>query len=175
MNNNNVPTENTSVVIENTSVPIENTNIPTENTSVSTENTSIPTENKTVNTSVNLKIEYLFDKMLSNTEFSKKLEQSIENIMKDGKIDQFDIPDIIFIITDVLNQQSNLNVTIDDINELVEKLYRFIVAKYNLIPDPTQAANFDRLMASSIRLLLLQPKVKKACNSFLSKLNVCCK
>ncbi len=123
----------------------------------------------------NLKIEYLFDKMLMDTKFSARLQESIDSIMKDGKVDQYDIPEIIFIISDLLNQQPNVKLTANDLTDLVKKLYHFIVKKYNVIPDTTQAANFDRLLESSIRILMLQPNVQKACNSFIGKILGCCK
>lgn len=135
---------------------------------------------KTINIPIigNLKIEYLFDKLMLDPEFTKRLQVSINNIMKDGKIDQYDIPDMIFIITDILNQPTSMKIagelSADDIGDLVKTLYRFIVKKYNIIPDETQADNFNRLMESSIRLLMLQPKIKKACNFFLHKFKLCC-
>jgi len=123
----------------------------------------------------NLKIEYLFDKMLMDDNFSVRLQESINNIMKDGKIDQYDIPEIIFIISDLLNQQPNVKLTTNDVIDLVKRFYNFIINKYSLIPDPTQAANFDRLLESSIKILMLQPNIKKACNLFISKITGCCK
>jgi hypothetical protein len=132
-------------------------------------------EPRPIELNINLKIEYLFDKMLLNPDFSNRLKVSIDNIMRDGKIDQYDIPEIIFIISDILNQQPSLKLTSDDLVELVKKIYYFIVKKYNLIQDPIQEASFNRLIESSLRLLMIQPNIKKGCNFIIGKFNSCSK
>lgn len=122
-----------------------------------------------------LKISYLFDKLLTNDDFSKNLQKSIENIMRDGKIDQYDIPEIVFIITDLINNTPSITLTAENLSDLVKKLFEFIVKEYKLTIDETQMASFSRLIESSIKLVMIQPKIKDAVNKCCNRFNLFCK
>jgi len=39
--------------------------------------------------------------LTKNVSFLHKIDTTVKNIMKDGKIDHFDIPEIMFLITDL--------------------------------------------------------------------------
>ena len=82
--------------------------------------------------------------------------------MKDGKIDQNDIPEIVFIISSLLNKMpTKLNLSAENLSEIIKKLVNLVCKKYKLIPDETQQESFDRLLQSSIKLLLLNQTVVK--------------
>jgi hypothetical protein len=87
--------------------------------------------------------------------------------MRDGKIDQYDIPEIIFLITEIMNNSNVINkkLTADNLACLIKELYKFIEKQYNLVPDESQKAGFERLIDSCIKLILFQPKVKTAINN----------
>ena len=89
--------------------------------------------------------------------------------MKDGKIDQYDIPEMVFIITDLINNTPSITLTAENLSDLVKKLFEFIVKEYKLTPDETQMSNFSRLIESSIKLVMLQPKIKDAVNIILTQ------
>ena len=127
--------------------------------------------------SVNLKVAYLLDKLMLDEETSKRIKSSIDNIMRDGKVDQYDIPEILFLITDITTNSNVIHtkLTPEDLAALIKELYKFIERQYNLVPDETQKANFERLIDSSIKLILFQPKVKAAITGCLNKFNTCCK
>ncbi len=123
-----------------------------------------------------LSVFYILDKLLLEQDFAKKLESSIENIMKDGKIDQYDIPEIIYIISELITKTPSLNLSAENLSEVIKKLVDLICKKYKLIPDETQQESFDRLIKASVKLLLLNTHVQekaKKCWSFTSGL--CCK
>lgn len=111
---------------------------------------------------IEFKVAYLLDKIMLDDETSKCIKTSIDNIMRDGKIDKYDIPEILFVITDIMNNSSvvNTNLTADNLASLIKELYKFIEKQYNLVPDESQQAGFDRLIDSCIKLILFQPKVK---------------
>ena len=126
--------------------------------------------------STEFKVAYLLDKIMLDDKTSERIKTSIDNIMRDGKIDNYDIPEILFIITDIINNTNvNTKLTPENLASLIKELYKFIEKQYNLIPDETQKAGFDRLIDSCIKLILLQPKVKTAIKNCLNKFNVCCK
>jgi hypothetical protein len=122
-----------------------------------------------------LKVSYLMDKLLMDDAFSKTLQTHIENIMKDGKIDQYDIPDIVLIIGELLVKEPKLILTTELLSELIGDLIVFIIKKYQLKADDHQIENFDRLVESSIKLLMFQPKIKEKVNKCLNKCNIFCK
>ena len=127
--------------------------------------------------STDFKVAYLLDKLMLDDETSKCIKTSIDNIMRDGKMDQYDIPEIIFLITEIMNNSSvvNTKLTPENLASLIKELYKFIEKQYNLVPDESQKDGFDRLIDSCIKLVLFQPKVKTALKNSLNKLNMCCK
>jgi hypothetical protein len=111
----------------------------------------------------------VFRTLTTDEAFLKRVETSVTEIMKDGKIDQYDIPELILLISDVITQLPNASLTPDSFEALITLLYNFIVNKYNLIPTDGNTEGFKRLFESSMRLALLQPTVEKAmknCFSF---------
>ena len=108
------------------------------------------------------KVAYLIDKIMLDDVTTKCMKTSIDNILRDGKIDCYDIPEILFIITDIMNNSNVINAKLTDENlaSLIKELYKFIEKQYNLVPDENQKAGFERLIDSSIKLILFQPKVK---------------
>jgi hypothetical protein len=123
----------------------------------------------------NLKVSYLMDKLLMDDEFSKSLQSHIENIMKDGKINEYDIPDIVLIICELIAKEPKLTLTQELLSELIQELIVFIIKKYQLKAEDHQIDNFNRIIESSIKLIMFQPKIKEKVNKCLNKLNIFCK
>ncbi len=107
--------------------------------------------------------------------FSKTLQTHIENIMKDGKIDQYDIPDIVLVIGELLSKEPKLTLTSELLSELIQELIIFIIKKYQLKADEQQIDTFNRLVESSIKLIMFQPKIKEKVNGCLNRINIFCK
>ena len=126
--------------------------------------------------STDFKVVYLLEKLMLDDDTSKCIKASIDNIMRDGKIDQYDIPEIIFLITEIMNNSSvvNTKLTAENLASLIKELYKFIEKQYNLVPDESQKEGFDRLIDSCIKLVLFQQKVKTAVKKCFNKLNMCC-
>ena len=127
--------------------------------------------------STDFKVAYLLEKIMLDDETSKCIKTSIDNIMRDGKIDQYDIPEILLLITEIMNNSNvvNTKLTADNLTSLIKELYKFIEKQYNLVPDESQKEGFDRLIDSCIKLVLFQPKVKNTIKNCLNKFNMCCK
>jgi hypothetical protein len=102
-----------------------------------------------------------------NVEFLQKIDTTVKNIMKDGKIDQFDIPEIMLLITDLITNSEKSKVTIEELENSINMLYDYIMTHYKLFPeDPLQKESFERLFKMCIKLIIFQPKVNKSCKSF---------
>lgn len=102
------------------------------------------------------------------TSFHLRIDQAVKNIMKDGKIDVFDIPEIILLVTELIITPSTGKISADMLAEQISNLYDYIMTHYKLLPDDeTQKTNFKRLFDMSVKLVLLQPNIKNACKSCL--------
>ncbi len=113
----------------------------------------------------------VFQLLCDDSKFIARLETSIANIMKDNKVDQYDVPEFIFIITDALATVP-FKVNSTDLPVLIKLLYNFMVDKLNLIPQDKRS-DFERLVDSALKLLMLQPVVSSKLNNLLSKITSC--
>ena len=105
--------------------------------------------------------------LTKNVEFLQKIDTTVKNITKDGKIDQFDIPEIMLLITDLITNSEKSKVTIQELENSINTLYEYIMTHYKLFPeDPNQKESFNRLFETCIKLIIFQPKVNKSCKSF---------
>ncbi len=114
-------------------------------------------------------IQDIFTVLSTDVKVISALEASLDTIMKDGVINQYDIPEFIFMISSLLNSTDKLKISSDNYGLLIKMLYNFIVNKYNLIPEINRP-DFERLTDMAIKLVLLQPKVTKTFNNIFS----CC-
>jgi hypothetical protein len=108
--------------------------------------------------------------LLDDPKFVRILEGQIKFIMKDGKIDISDIPEIIEIITDTYNNLSKIKVTYEELPEIFNEIIEYIINKFNIIPDD-QEDDFRKIVAMAIKLIMIKPNVKKGymnCLKFLS-------
>jgi hypothetical protein len=121
-------------------------------------------------------VEALFKVITTDSGFLARVKISVDKIMHDGKVDQYDIPEIVFVISETVNSLPSFQVTSEIVPVLIKMLYNFIVDTYKLVPEDKKA-DFERMVDSSLRLLMLQPKVKEGlnrCIGFFSSLS-CCK
>ena len=110
--------------------------------------------------------------LIKDPNFIKNLETSVNNILKDGKIDQYDVPELVFLITNAYNSMQSIRVEYSDLPVLIKLVYTYMVEKLDLIPDDKKA-EFERLVDSAIRLVMLQPAVSRGVKSCLDKLFSC--
>jgi len=109
-------------------------------------------------------VEALFKAITTDSSFLARVKISVDKIMHDGKVDQYDIPEIVFVISETVNSLPTFQVTSEVVPVLIKMLYNFIVDTYNLVP-ADKKADFERMVDSSLRLLMLQPKIKEGLNS----------
>ena len=102
--------------------------------------------------------------LTKNVSFLQKIDETVKSIMKDGKVDQFDIPEIMLLITDLITTSENSKVTMGQIENSITTLYQYIMTHYKLFPeDPVQKESFERLFNMCVKLIVFQPKVNKSC------------
>lgn len=110
-------------------------------------------------------IDEVFNALKADPAFIIKVDAYITSIMQDGKIDQSDVPQIIFLIMDVYNELPKFHLTYEDLPQLIKMLYNFIIDKLieekKIELSPEKRADLEKLVDLSISLVMLQPKVKE--------------
>jgi hypothetical protein len=112
------------------------------------------------------------DDLTKNVNFLEQIDTTVKSIMKDGKIDQFDIPEIMLLITELITTSEKQKFTIEQLENSIATLYEYIMAHYKLLPeDPVQKESFQRVFDMCVKLIIFQPKVNKSCKSVFSCLS----
>lgn len=110
--------------------------------------------------------------LTKDTNFVNNLETSVNNILKDGKVDHHDIPEFILLITEAYNAMTNIRLERRDLPLLIKLIFNFMVEKLDLIPVDARP-DFERIVESALRLVMLQPAVSRGVNNCI-KLFGCC-
>jgi hypothetical protein len=102
-------------------------------------------------------------KILVNDDlFLKKIDDHVQNIMKDDKIDMKDIPEIMMLVTECYNNLNNIKVTYEELPSLFEEIIDFILDKYNLVNQDNEE-ELKSMIGVAIKLIMLKPTIKKKC------------
>ena len=97
------------------------------------------------------------------------IDESIKKMMVDGKIDQYDIPEMILLLTQLSSKQI-IPTSTEDLEAQINELYTYVMKKYDLFPkNENDQLIFDKLFKSSLKLVLYQPIIKTKCSQFWSK------
>lgn len=96
------------------------------------------------------------------------IDSSVKKMMSDGKIDQYDIPELILLLTQLSTRQI-IPTSTEDLNVQINELYAYVMKKYDLYPkNVEERAVFDKMFQSSIKLVLYQPILRSKCSQFWS-------
>jgi hypothetical protein len=98
-------------------------------------------------------MEEAIKEIINNTTFIENLKKSIDTILKDSKVDQYDVPEIIFLINESIKIVKNYK-TLDQ-EQLIKNILQVILDKFELSINPEDKDSFDKLVNSSIKLLLM--------------------
>lgn len=94
------------------------------------------------------------------------IDASVKKMLSDGKIDQYDIPELILLLTK-LTSENFFPKTTDDLNQQINDLYDYVMKKYDLYPkNAEERAAFDKVFKSSVKLVLYQPMIQSKCQKF---------
>ena len=108
------------------------------------------------------RLENIINTLVNDEDFKKNVTSTLKKIMKDNKIDQRDLPDIIFLVIDSYNKLESSKLSLNDIPEFIRKVVRIILDEKNLIPDKQEQVFLD-MVETAIKLVMIQPRVKKCC------------
>ena len=102
----------------------------------------------------------IFNSIVTDITFVTNVKAAVGRIMKDGAVNESDIPDIILVILETVNLMKSVRVTTDQLSALIKMLFHYIMDSYSLIVADKKAA-FDKLLDYSVRLFLLKPNATK--------------
>lgn len=91
--------------------------------------------------------------------FLKKLDNAMQDIMTDGKIDAHDIPTLVCLFTDMLT--SSTTTTSTNLTMELQSLFDFIMTHYQLFPADGEAAlDFKKMFDACVKLVLYKPPTR---------------
>lgn len=112
--------------------------------------------------------------LIDDEDLLNNIMNNIQEIMKDGKVTSSDIPEIFSIVMECTSNLSKFNLTYEEIPQVLEELVNYIFDKFNLLPEGEEE-DFKKMIDMVIKLVMLQPKVKKGLKNLWSKLTSCCR
>ena len=114
--------------------------------------------------------EELSQLLVDNPKFLETVEKDIEEIKKDGKLDFQDVPTLVNLVVTCYNELDDFHVSVSELPELLFTVAKIILEKYDLVPEGN-VEQFESLVKSAVKLVLLVPSVKKCCSSLTRRLN----
>jgi len=99
------------------------------------------------------------DLLVKDPEFNKNLDSYISTIMKDGKIDFSDVPELVQLITECYNNFSQFKLSYNELPEFIQKVTKYILDNKNVLPQDKKE-EFEKMINVAIKLVMTQPKVK---------------
>ena len=97
-------------------------------------------------------------KLIDDPIFMKIVETKLNSIMKDGKIDKNDIPDIIVLVVYCTNNLKKFKLSYNELGEVLEETINYLLNHFDVIPENAQE-DFRVMTHTMIDLVMLQPKV----------------
>lgn len=107
--------------------------------------------------------------ILDNEDFVNKCKKNIMEIIKDGKIDTNDVPDILSLVIDLVNETPEIEISEDKIIEVFRIIIMKLFDELNLVEDDN-AELIKKLLESGLKLLKVQVKQKKIFTKIWDKL-----
>jgi hypothetical protein len=115
----------------------------------------------------------IFNVIITNPVFTREIEVFIKSLqVTGGKLTTANIPILLLLLTDLIDNTGNFNLSTASLPVLIKMIYEYLVNRYDLIP-LTDRAVCEEMFLCSMNLLLRVP-VKKIKNR-LVKLFSCCK
>jgi hypothetical protein len=96
-----------------------------------------------------------------------QIDNSMKSILKDGKLDKHDIPDLVFLLSGLMLTPTAKNkLTPEMLTTRLDELYAYVMTHYNLYPaDDLEKTAYKQLFDISVKLLVYNPRLMKAAKS----------
>lgn len=98
-----------------------------------------------------------------------RIDTSIKTILKDGKLDKHDIPQLVLLMSEFVSTPSSPKLTAEMLTARMNEMYSYIMTHYNLYPvDDLEKAAYKQLFDTAVELLVHNPRLMKKANSCMS-------
>jgi hypothetical protein len=114
-------------------------------------------------------VDKIVAELTNDPKFLSRVEEAVKKMLQDGKLDSSDVPELVFLIMDTYNTVGKVRVSKELLEEFVKQVFKFIVEKYKLLPQD-KMAEYESMIVSSVKLVLLTPSIDSALKSFGEKL-----
>jgi hypothetical protein len=100
------------------------------------------------------------DKIIADPQFRASIVNSLKVITADGKIDQYDIPELVIMVLDIYNNIGKFKIEPDDFVGVMTDVICRLLNEYNLVRED-QKYNTQKLISAALRLAAMQIKLSK--------------
>jgi hypothetical protein len=132
---------------------------------ISASETVLKPTSQIVPVSIHSTVDTLFNKVILNSSLLTTIHE-----LKTNGFNNASIPLLVLSITNAYNSYTTSirarKLTVDDMQVLLERVYNYLVEKYDLVAAPDRLAMYN-LFDLSLKLCLARPNVKKEVNSCL--------
>jgi hypothetical protein len=98
-----------------------------------------------------------------------QIDTSMKSILRDGKLDKHDIPQLVFVLSELMltpTPTTANKLTPEMLITRMNELYAYVMSHYKLYPeDDLDKAAYQQLFDTSVKLLVYNPKLIKAAKS----------
>lgn len=114
-------------------------------------------------------IKIVTTRLIDDIDFMTTIDNKLKEVMKDGKINKNDIPHIMVIIVKCTNNLKSLNLTYNELFEILEDVVLFILNHFKIVSE-SELNDIKPIIHSCVELTMLQPKVKNCLSTTWTKI-----
>lgn len=119
-------------------------------------------------------VKNIAEKMLENETFRNNIEQGVDEIAEDGKVDMYDIPVMMKIVLENYNSIKELRITKEQFSDVLAYICVKILSDKELIKED-QVDKIEDLISKTMKLVMFNPVFVKGCKNCFIKLFSKCK
>lgn len=105
--------------------------------------------------------EDIIETLVKNPEFVDNMKKNIKEIMKDGKIDMLDIPELVLIITDCVQALNNINISKNNLPIVIKGTVLHVIKENKLVSD-NDLPIVEKFIDLALKMLTYKLKAVKA-------------
>jgi hypothetical protein len=105
--------------------------------------------------------EDIIERLVKNPEFVDNMKKNIKEIMKDGKIDISDVPEIVLVITDCVEALNNINISKNNLPIVIKGTVLHVIKENKLVKDDDLPL-VEKYIDVALKMLTYKLKAVKA-------------
>ena len=108
------------------------------------------------------------DILVKDSTFNKKLDEYLDKILEDGKINSMDIPDLLLLCMECYENMNKFKLSYEDLGEFINQVMIYIFNHKEIVPEEQKEKMFG-MVNTLVKLILMKPKVKNCLSKYLCK------